>query len=1087
MERGVKCKLNGSIDPADLENTEIVFEITNKQIAVKIDDAIVRTVGINDSVSSSDSTYSSHKIDTLILNSAGASLNILDFGAVGDGATDDSTAINNAITQASTSGARVVYFPDKPAGYAISSAIILPSNVILKGDNKKGAVFSRIKPTPGYTGNLIKSANHSTAFIQQSAIVGLFFDGSNTTNTAVDINASQCVIEHCTFRNCWTYGIRIGGISSILLGLNNVIQNCYFTDIPSEASFWNGILEDYYTGDNKLTSLYIQGCRDAGIISRGQNLQCTGNHIFQCVYGVYSTDSSEKIISQNYIELIEKSAIYVNNGSTSDGRLQADISHNEFRNINTSNIATAVIELHGSFLHDAIITANRLKRDDATTYTVPYFVESDAGYANIGVYNNISMAGVLVTSETNITPTISTISAENITSSTNKNFVSDVELVTLQNTHGTNTGDETQESIHTLNKLNLQAGSNITLTPNDTNNTITIEASASGNFIPSISSITAGAGGTVTTDTEGYKLNLQKGVNTTFTLNSNNTGIHPQATLSDMPAGISQSISGTPTPSSVTLALTQAENTATFDYTPISYLGSEAWGSARAMQIRLVEQLNANGVTSMSTNLTAMGMRQKSNGKLEIVMHCGTAITTASASSFNETWLANSIYILTIDKNLTVVESKTLLNTNETVTPLTTVSGNSTYYTSTGWVIAIYRLTSSTSITIAGEVIPASSASINDCIIFKINDSFQHVWNTRLRSSVLNGNNIYFDFSPDGTKAGVMFYSGVVVSNAIYVYTPTASEVILNPNTKACNFSAMMALNLSDGTLASNYAILNYTLDSGANTFASHISCKVCFNSNGTKMYGYFKDDASTSTVVTNVQTWDFTTNALVTAQKKTGTIPNSTAGGGNSGYFAGMTLSTGVLSDLAKFTTGASGSYQVENFFTTSTGKIVLMGWRRGSNTGIGFVGTTTVSVSPQASTPAGADFLFMIVLSESGTNFAVERAIGSSTADTSSFVHIKSGNSTYRCVDSAGNIYIAGVSTATTLTFDGLTVITGNTNGTNRRYLLKYPANMTSPASTNLSTPTTDMRGRMLFKSETDAFIVTSGAGDITKIASF
>lgn len=51
-----------------------------------------------------------------------------DYGAVGNGTTDDTTAINSALTAAGTAGQRV-YFP--PATYLISTPLNVPSNVVM--------------------------------------------------------------------------------------------------------------------------------------------------------------------------------------------------------------------------------------------------------------------------------------------------------------------------------------------------------------------------------------------------------------------------------------------------------------------------------------------------------------------------------------------------------------------------------------------------------------------------------------------------------------------------------------------------------------------------------------------------------------------------------------------------------------------------------------------------------------------------------------------------------------------------------------------------------------------------------------------
>lgn len=59
----------------------------------------------------------------------GSPANILDFGAVGDGVTDDSAAIQAAINASDT-----IYFPAPSVQYYVTSAIIVPDNKVIYGD-----------------------------------------------------------------------------------------------------------------------------------------------------------------------------------------------------------------------------------------------------------------------------------------------------------------------------------------------------------------------------------------------------------------------------------------------------------------------------------------------------------------------------------------------------------------------------------------------------------------------------------------------------------------------------------------------------------------------------------------------------------------------------------------------------------------------------------------------------------------------------------------------------------------------------------------------------------------------------------------
>lgn len=71
----------------------------------------------------------------------GACANVLDYGAVGDGVTDDTAAIQAAINAASG-----IYFPN--GTYLVSSALIVPNNRVLRGEARKSAIIKRLNTTP---------------------------------------------------------------------------------------------------------------------------------------------------------------------------------------------------------------------------------------------------------------------------------------------------------------------------------------------------------------------------------------------------------------------------------------------------------------------------------------------------------------------------------------------------------------------------------------------------------------------------------------------------------------------------------------------------------------------------------------------------------------------------------------------------------------------------------------------------------------------------------------------------------------------------------------------------------------------------
>ena len=103
----------------------------------------------------------------------GASVNVKDFGAVGDGVTDDYASFNAAIT----SGAGNVYVPN--GTYAIGTNIVLPAGVSLVGSDGKmpTLLFSN-----GVTIGLMRRAQQD-----HSSIRNLILDLSNITNDCVGI------------------------------------------------------------------------------------------------------------------------------------------------------------------------------------------------------------------------------------------------------------------------------------------------------------------------------------------------------------------------------------------------------------------------------------------------------------------------------------------------------------------------------------------------------------------------------------------------------------------------------------------------------------------------------------------------------------------------------------------------------------------------------------------------------------------------------------------------------------------------------------------------------------------------------------
>lgn len=125
----------------------------------------------------------------------GAVINVLDFGATGNGSTDDTAAIQAALNSIATSG--TVFFP---AGTYIASILSLPKSCSLVG--------------AGYSSTTLKLKNNATSntdflttnYQNNVKISDIFFDGNGANQTYVSDNGQNAVLvrnsQNVAITNC---------------------------------------------------------------------------------------------------------------------------------------------------------------------------------------------------------------------------------------------------------------------------------------------------------------------------------------------------------------------------------------------------------------------------------------------------------------------------------------------------------------------------------------------------------------------------------------------------------------------------------------------------------------------------------------------------------------------------------------------------------------------------------------------------------------------------------------------------------------------------------------------------------------------
>lgn len=178
-----------------------------------------------------------------------------DYGAVGDGVTDDLQALQRAIDAANNAGGGVVWLPE--GNYRITAQLSMKSNVIMKGAGQGTTTITR--------GGSFGTATIYAANCDHFAITDMTLENTNTGNNG--IFATSCVafrFENLTVNYAKNCGIAIYGVSS-----DGYINNCYFYECGDNnvsGNYNQALAIQGNSNDSPITDINITNCiaKDCG-------------------------------------------------------------------------------------------------------------------------------------------------------------------------------------------------------------------------------------------------------------------------------------------------------------------------------------------------------------------------------------------------------------------------------------------------------------------------------------------------------------------------------------------------------------------------------------------------------------------------------------------------------------------------------------------------------------------------------------------------------------------------------------------------------------------------------------------------------
>lgn len=171
-------------------------------------------------------------------------ISVLDFGAVGDGTTDDRAAIALATNYLISLGGGRLYFPGGKTYFTNSASALVSITdgnfITLEGDGLGSTILKQ-----GGAGNVIELLG--TSEIVGNRVLGMSLVGDNAAAKGIDtLRLKYGVIEDCNISGTLNHGIDFRGVENV----RNTVSRCQFTS--GVGALVSGRAINYRTGGDSM-------------------------------------------------------------------------------------------------------------------------------------------------------------------------------------------------------------------------------------------------------------------------------------------------------------------------------------------------------------------------------------------------------------------------------------------------------------------------------------------------------------------------------------------------------------------------------------------------------------------------------------------------------------------------------------------------------------------------------------------------------------------------------------------------------------------------------------------------------------------